>query len=158
MAFGYKVPNFNLWARIWQVRCNTGDAEDRYYLPPKYTRCAIAKDINLFSMHILFPKHTALRDNDQTPLFLGDLIQVAGWENMVASIQSVRDIGAGFFNEHRAAYVYWWIDASPGSPYGQLCGSVNPDLEPPDGAEMVGLVEPADFWEEPQIVGEHPPP
>jgi len=107
MAFGYKVPNFNLWARVFRVQCTTSDANDRYYQPPQYTRCAIAKDVNLFCMQMLFPKYTGLRDNDQTPLFLGDLIQVAGWENMVATIGSVRDIGAGFFNEHRAAIVNW---------------------------------------------------
>jgi len=157
MAFGYKVPNFNLWCRIWRVECDTSDEDDRYYLPPRYTRCAIAKDINLFSMHVLFPKWTGIRDNDQTPLFLGDLIQVGGWENMVATIGSVRDIGAGFPNEHRAAIVNWWIDVSPGSLYGQICGSVNPDLEPPEDAEMMPLTPPFNGWETPQIVTEHPP-
>jgi len=158
MAFGYKVPNFNLWARIYKVNCETSDAADRFYLPPRYTRCSIAKDINLFSMHVLFPKWTGIRDNDQTPLFLGDLIQIAGWEGMSGTIGSVRDIGAGFPNEHRSAIVNWWIDVSPGSLYGQVCGSVNAALEPPEGADMMFLTPPADFWQEPQIVTEHPPP
>jgi len=158
MAFGYKVPNFNLWARIYKVNCETSDAADRFYLPPRYTRCSIAKDINLFSMHVLFPKYTYLRSDYQTPFSWGDLIQVAGWENCVGKITHVSDIGAGYFNEHRAAIVYWDYDYSWDNVRGQVCASCDPTLEPPEGYEPLPLVLPADFWQVPDVVTEHPPP
>lgn len=158
MPFGYKVPQFNLWCRIWKVQCETSNAADRFYIGPTYTRCAIAKDINQFSMHVLFPKWTGLRSDYQTPLSLGDLIQIAGWEYMCGKINHVSDIGAGYFNEHRAAIVYWLTDISPGSIYGQLCGSVDPELQPPEGYTPTPLTPPADFWQVPGEVEDHPPP
>jgi len=158
MPFGFKVPQFNLWCRIWRVSCFENEQESRYYTGPFYTRCAIAKDINQFSMHVLFPKYTGLRSDYQTPFSWGDLIQVAGWETNVGKISHVSDIGAGYFNEHRAAIVYWIYDYTWDSVYGQACGSVHPELAPPDGYDPVPLILPADFWETPQIVTDYPPP
>jgi len=158
MAFGFKVPQFNLWCRVYRVACANEDQDSRYYTGPMYSRCAIAKDINQFSMHVLFPKYTLLRSDYQTPFSWGDLIQVGGWENNVGKISHVSDIGAGYFNEHRAAIVYWTYDYSWTNTYGQVCGSVDPALEPPEGYTPLPLVLPADYWATPMIVEEHPPP
>jgi len=158
MAFGYKVPNFNLWARIWYVQSSGLEIGDRYYTGPYYTRCSIAKDINLFVMHFNFPKLTYLREQGMTPFNNGDIIQVAGWEYMYGWIEAVYDVGAGFPNEHRMARVYWPFDITPNHESGFYVPGANTMLEPPEGADMVGTVAPADFWQDPIEVETHPPP
>jgi len=158
MAFGYKVPNFNLWARVWYIKSSGLDISDRYYLGPFYTRCSIAKDINLFAMHFNFPKGSYLRSQNMTPFNNGDIIQVAGWEYMFGWIESVYDVGAGFPNEHRMARVYFPQDITPDSFYAYYVPSCLPTLEPPEGAEFINSIPPSDYWQVPTEVEIHPPP
>lgn len=158
MAFGYKIPNFNLWARVWYVRSTGLLITDRYYLGPFYTRCSIAKDINLFAMHFNFPKRTNLRHQNMTPFNIGDIIQVAGWEYMWGWIEAVWDVGAGFPNEHRMARVYFPDDITPFSDLGMFTPAATLDVVPPEGAVMIGTVNPLDGWQDPTEVEAHPPP
>jgi len=158
MAFGYKVPNFNLWARVWYVQSTGLSIDDRYYSGPYYTRCSIAKDINLFTMHFNFPKHTSLRQQSMTPFNNGDIVQVAGWEYMWGWIEAVWDVGAGFPNEHRMARVYFPDDITPFSDLGLFVPGASVELEPPGGFTPIGEVAVADFWQDPPEVEAHPPP
>jgi len=158
VAFGYKVPRFNLWARIWFVQSSGLTIEDRSYRGPYYTRCSIARDINLFTMQVNFPKYSNLREQQMTPFNNGDLIQFAGWEYMYGWIESVYDVGAGFPNEHRMARVYWPFDITPFSDKGFYVASASSTLQPPEGAEMLPLVSPVEEWITPQEVVDHPPP
>jgi len=158
MAFGYKVPNFNLWARVWYVQSSGLSIDDRWYSGPYYTRCSIAKDINLFAMHFNFPKGVHLRSQNMTPFNNGDIIQVAGWEYMYGWIEAVYDVGSGFFNEHRMARVYWPMDITPNSVGGFYTPTSLETLEPPEGAAMIGSTPPADYWQAPIEVETHPPP
>lgn len=158
MAFGYKVPTFNLWGRIWRVWSSGLLIADRYYLGPYYTRCSIARDINLFTMQVNFPKHSYLRSQQMTAFNQGDIFQVAGWDYMYGWIESVFDVGAGFPNEHRMARVYWPFDITPFNDEGFYTPAASTELEPPEGAEMLQLVLPADGWTIPNEVLNFPPP
>jgi len=155
MAFGYKVPNFNLWGRVYRINSNGPTFAERVYTGPFYTPCAIAKDINNFAMHVQFPKWSALRAYNQTVFYHGDLFQIAGWEIAVGIINYVHDVGAGYPNEHRVATVNWWDDPSWDGAFGQFVGACSTILQPPPGAMMLGTTPPADGWETPQEVTDH---
>lgn len=105
-------------------------------------------------MELLLPKGTGVRDRSMTPLAVGDRFQVAGWEYMWATINAVRDVGAGFPNEYRACQFFWPSDGTWDSSQGYFVPVVFADLEPPEGAEMLGSTPAADFWQAPQFLPE----
>ncbi len=160
MAFGYKVPSFNLWCRRWRVygTDHFSDAS-RYYVGPEYSVCSFTasqEHVGLASLSL--PKYTNVRWARNTFRSRGDIVQVAGNEMFFWRIQYAAIIGAGWPNEYVRCHLECAYDESwPGGDELTM-GQCTTALEPPEDFTPWGLLVPADFWQDPQEVSDHPPP
>jgi len=149
MAFGYKLPNFNTWGRFWK-RFDSGNTSASFS-EPFYFRCQFKHIDRAFVNNVLVPPRLGFRSIDQTPQGLGDIVQIAGNENMWWVVVSVFDLGAGFPNEHRGFSVGAPQDESETSDRGLFMPSVSTTLIPPDGAMMMPETPPLDGWDTPLL-------
>jgi len=159
MAFGYKVPNFNLWCRMFRVNFGAGDRTTRYYNPPVYSVCSLASARDSISLPILkLPKYTSVRNYRNTPYVAGDIVQIGGNEMFGWYILDTEIVGAGFANEHISCLLSPLTDQGDAGTDGLQMGQCRNDLLPPDGFTPWSLQLPADFWQDPSEVELHPPP
>ncbi len=149
MAF--RLPKFNLWGRLWFVNCpEDNPASASYDDGPWYFRCQMrsaSHGSTVFQLEV--EKGMNFRPANHTPFLLGDRIQLAGWRYMYAHIYNVSDVGCGFPNEHRSVLGVFPDDVSWDHHNQWYPIVVNPDLQPPDGAQMLTPYTTWPTWEDP---------
>jgi len=157
MAWSYKLPNFNLWCRVYRVEY-LADDDNFFYEGPWYSPCAL-KLHQFAGTHIIqVPKYSGFRPLSMTPRQKGDILQVSGFPGSAwLRIYQVGDVGAGYDNEHRHLSCEWDGDVSWDGVKGLSTGAGG-FLLPPEGWEPVPLLPPQDFWETPSEVLDHPHP
>lgn len=150
---GFREPHYNAWARCWKPISDGVLITDVTWQFLGYFRCQVRDfgDHNVSIATIEVPRHLAFKHRSMTPFRLGFRIQVAGWETMWAIVFYVGDVGAGFLNEHRSLMVEFPRDETWDSYDGLYMPAVDPLLEPPPDALMMGTQPPADYWEEPNM-------
>jgi len=150
MAFGYKVPTFNLWGRLWKPSLLEPDG-DIQWAGPFYFRCQVRSQV--YSGVLLgAPKHLDFKPAQITPRQIGQRVQLAGWELMWGTILGVADAGVGFFNEYRQASVFFPSDGTWDSIEGHFTPAASATLQPPEGAVMLGTTPPIEEWANPSWV------
>lgn len=153
MAFGYKIPNFNVWGRCWKPVAIGPDPGDVSWTFLGYFRCQLkafgTHNTTVFTLEV--PKWTAFKPRNQTVLRLGYRVQLAGWESQWATVFYVDDVGAGFPNEHRSVFCERPADDSWDGVEGFYLPAIDTALQPPPGFEMMATTPPTDYWEEPNM-------
>lgn len=149
MAFGYKLPDFNLWGRMW-YRMSAGTASS-HFQGPFYFPCQFKYRPEYNVNVVMVPPRLGFRPLQQTPDGLGDILQVSGNENMWWIIISVLDVGSGYFNEHRQMTVIQPTDQSDNSERGLFVPAVRTGILPPEDAVMVPETIPLDGWDDPGL-------
>ncbi len=113
LRMAYSIPTFNLTCNIW-----------RFQPPPPGGPPALSPDCNLAvgrrvsiptvegdlttaygSMTLLLPKGTDIRDASCVASLAGDLVEVPAGSGRFYFVAYVDDVGKGFLNEHRYAYI-----------------------------------------------------
>lgn len=150
MAFGYKVPTFHLWGRLFKISFN--DVDGFSWSMPQYFPCQFRHEPNTFRNSLAVPYGSYFRPIGQTPRGIGDIVQVGGNEYMWFRVISVLDIGAGFPNAYRQISLVDPQDESDNGELGYFWPSVNTAVVPPVDAFYLPIVGVADDWADPANV------
>jgi len=151
MAF--RLPTFNLWGRAWTPNATGPFFADQEWIFMGYFRCQLRMIDQHYCHHFVLdvPKRLYFRHYQLTPFALGQRVQLAGWENMWAKVLYVQDVGAGFSNEHRCVECIHPLDTTWNHQSGLYMPAVDHTLQPPDGFLEMGVQNPADFWQDPNM-------
>lgn len=150
MAFGYKVPAFNVWFAYWYWHwTGPGDTQGEY-LAPVYVRGQLRSGDRTghgFGQEVALPKGSFVRSAIDVKGG-NDLIQAAGWGDYFAHVNLAEVSGAGFANEHVVVLItarsqtFYNLD----DVLGFNAPPVSTTLVPPEGFTPMAVIDPTEEW------------
>jgi len=156
----FKIPTFNVWMKIYYALAVDDDDATVRYQGPYWIKGQLRTTLGHSSndMEAELPKWAAVRNIEQTPFGVGDVLQVAGYNQMYWFILTACDVGPGFANEHRTVFLVPPQDRTWNGARGFFPRAVDIDAVPPDGALMVPLIPPGATDIDPDLIYPVDPP